>query len=66
MARGRFHNVRFGHVNLTVLACRIKSYGPQFLLTEIVMNVQSNLVISNSLISNYRLSRNENLVPVLT
>ena len=39
MARGRFHNVRFGHVNLTVLASRIKSYGPQFLLTEIVMNV---------------------------
>ena len=28
--------------------------------------VQSNLVISNSLISNYRLSRSENLVPVLT
>ena len=30
------------------------------------MNIQSNLVISNSLISNYRLSRIENLVPVLT
>ena len=29
-------------------------------------NVQSNLVISNSLISNYRLSRSENLVSVLT
>ena len=28
--------------------------------------VQSNLVISNSLILNYRLSRIENLVPVLT
>ena len=28
--------------------------------------IQSNLVISNSFISNYRLSRNENLVPVLT
>ena len=28
--------------------------------------VQSNLFISNSLISNYRLSRSENLVPVLT
>ena len=28
--------------------------------------IQSNLVISNSLISNYRLSRSENLVPVLT
>ena len=28
--------------------------------------IQSNLVISNSLISNYRLSRIENLVPVLT
>ena len=27
---------------------------------------QSNLVISNSLISNYRLSRSENLIPVLT
>ena len=26
--------------------------------------IQSNLVISNSLISNYRLSRGENLVPV--
>ena len=29
-------------------------------------NIQSNLVISNSFISNYRLSRSENLVPVLT
>ena len=28
--------------------------------------IQSNLVISNSLISNHRLSRSENLVPVLT
>ena len=28
--------------------------------------VQSNLVISNSLISNYRLSRSENVVPFLT
>ena len=28
--------------------------------------IQSNLVISNSLISNFRLSRSENLVPVLT
>ena len=28
--------------------------------------IQSNLVISNSHISNYRLSRSENLVPVLT
>ena len=28
--------------------------------------IQSNLVISNSLISNNRLSRSENLVPVLT
>ena len=30
------------------------------------LQLQSNLVISNSLISNYRLSRSENLVPVLT
>ena len=29
-------------------------------------DIQLNLVISNSLISNYRLSRSENLVPVLT
>ena len=29
-------------------------------------DLQSNLVILNSLISNYRLSRSENLVPVLT
>ena len=29
-------------------------------------HIQSNLVFSNSLISNYRLSRSENLVPVLT
>ena len=28
--------------------------------------IQSNLVISNALISNYRLSRSENLAPVLT
>ena len=32
----------------------------------IKVQLQSNLVISNSLISNYRLSRSENLVPVLT
>ena len=31
-----------------------------------ILEVQSNLVISNSHISNYRLSRSENLVPVLT
>ena len=30
------------------------------------IKIQSNLIISNSLISNYRLSRSENLVPVLT
>ena len=30
------------------------------------IHVQSNLVISNSLISNHPLSRSENLVPVLT
>ena len=30
------------------------------------LSIQSNLVISNSLVSNYRLSRNENLAPVLT
>ena len=30
------------------------------------IQIQSNLVISNSLISNNRLSRSENLVPVLT
>ena len=30
------------------------------------IEIQSNLVILNSLISNYRLSRSENLVPVLT
>ena len=30
------------------------------------LNVQSTLVISNSLISNNRLSRSDNLVPVLT
>ena len=30
------------------------------------LNIQSTLVISNSLISNNRLSRRENLVPVLT
>ena len=32
---------------------------------QILHEIQSNLVISNSLISNYRLSRSENLVPVL-
>ena len=31
-----------------------------------ILQIQSNLIISNSLISNYRLSRSENLVPVLT
>ena len=31
-----------------------------------ILNIQLNLVISNSLISNYRLSRSENRVPVLT
>ena len=33
---------------------------------SICLKIQSNLVISNSLISNYRLSRSENLVPVFT
>ena len=33
---------------------------------EIDHEIQPNLVISNSLISNYHLSRSENLVPVLT
>ena len=33
---------------------------------KILIQIQSNLVISNSLISNYHLSRSENLVPVLT
>ena len=32
----------------------------------LVSKIQSTLVISNSLISNYRLSRSENLAPVLT
>ena len=32
----------------------------------VVKLLQSNLVISDSLISNYRLSRSENLVSVLT
>ena len=36
------------------------------LVKQTKFQVQSNLVISNSLISNYRLSRSENLVPVLT
>ena len=31
-----------------------------------IITIQSNPVISNSLISNYRLSRSKNLVPVLT
>ena len=31
-----------------------------------IFNIQSTLVISNSLISNNRLSRSENLVPALT
>ena len=31
-----------------------------------IFNIQSNLVISNSLILNYGLSRSENLVPVFT
>ena len=35
-------------------------------LTAIKSHIQSTLVISNSLISNNRLSRSENLVPVLT
>ena len=37
-----------------------------FFLFQILDQVQSNLVISNSPISNYRLSRSENLVPILT
>ena len=45
-------------------------YSLELFIEVILMNtliiVQSNLVISNSLISNYRLSRSENLVPVLT
>ena len=34
--------------------------------SRLEINVQSTLVISNSLISNNRLSRSDNLVPVLT
>ena len=37
-----------------------------WLINRVRLDIQSNLVISNSLISNYRLSRSENLVPVLT
>ena len=36
------------------------------LIQHVEHQIQSNLVISYSLISNYRLSRSENLVPVLT
>ena len=38
----------------------------QWILLNVLTYVQSTLVISNSLISNNRLSRSENLVPVLT
>ena len=38
-----------------------------FMLVDVsLFQIQSTLVISNSLISNNRLSRSENLVPVLT
>ena len=39
---------------------------PIMIGTAKCVNIESNLVISNSLISNYRLARSENLVPVLT
>ena len=42
-------------------AWNIKAYCPGK-----IRKLQSNLVISNSLISNYSLSQSENLVPVLT
>ena len=44
----------------------VKDKYSEKLLCPNILGIQSNLVISNSLISNYRLSRSENLVPVLT
>ena len=51
-----------------VFSLTIKKHNVTILLSiEVAYSaIQSNLVISNSLISNYRLSRSENLVPVLT
>ena len=44
----------------------VKKHGRQGAGRIFPIYLQSNLVISNSLISNHRLSRSENLVPVLT
>ena len=45
---------------------KLSKLGNSAWIANSVGYIQSNLVISNSLISNYRLSRIENLVPVLT
>ena len=48
-----------------LLMC-LKKLPDNIIQTRQFKYIQSNLVISNSLISNYRLSRSENLIPVLT
>ena len=54
-------NFKFGNVFGSICGCVLKLIFASFLLDK-----QSTLVISNSLISNSRLSRSENLVLVLT
>ena len=57
---------RISKYKLRYIEVRGDVHGPYTALTPAIVKIQSNLVISNSLISNYRLSRSENLVPVLT
>ena len=59
-------NNNFG-VNLVILGKKNKIFKrSEYFITEFVESIQSTLLILTSLILNKRLSRRENMVPVLT
>ena len=65
--KDRLNHVRESTFGLLNAASMLDYYNSAFNWSKFrENNIQSNLVISNSLFSNYRLSRSENLVPVLT
>ena len=57
-----FNEYQYSYVELK----RVSSKHMQLATAKISLQIQSKLIISNLLVSNYRLSRSENLVPVLT
>ena len=52
--------------NICAIQCRAFNAAYSNIVQHTTQQLQSTLIISNSLISNNRLSRSENLVPVLT